>query len=213
MSSRAWRCFIFFLLTVNFGAPRAESTPLGLPSLKQTVVNVPYELLQLWTGRVNQLHASFTQDPCGDPLLRGQGHYQEDRRAHAEHRGDRERYLFPQWRHLRVPWCPEEGNTTPGSDPDAYATITMRLLSFKEEKIKTNMKNSNFSWWNVPCIRCVRHRCGETESMAVKEISYREKLYPCAVRLDRPLSQAHPSVLKRWIRLGLRAGHLFWLFI
>lgn len=66
---------LYFLLTVYFGAPLAESTPLGLPSLEQTVVNVPYELLQLWTGRVYQLHASFTQDPCCDPLLRSQGHY------------------------------------------------------------------------------------------------------------------------------------------
>lgn len=136
-------------------------------------------------GRVHYLRTGFTQDPCGDPLLGGQGHYQEAHRADTEHRGNRERYPFPQRRHFRSPWCPEEGNTTPGSDPEAQSAITMSLFySLKKKEITINMKKKLFLLVTCSMCRCVSHRGGETESMAVKEISYREKLYPCPVRLD-----------------------------
>lgn len=117
-----------FHLTVYSGASLAEATLLGLPSLEQTVVNVPDELLQLRVRRVHYLRAGFTQDPCAGPLLRGQSHYQQDHRGHTEHRGHRERDPFPQRRHLRSPWCPEDGNTTPGSDREAKAAISMSLF-------------------------------------------------------------------------------------
>lgn len=39
--------------------------------------------------------------------------------------------------------------------------------------------------------RCVSPRGGETESMAVKEISYREKLDPCPAHLDPAPSLTH----------------------
>lgn len=97
-------------------------------------------------GRVHYLRTGFTQDPCGDPLLGGQGHYQEAHRADTEHRGNRERYPFPQRRHFRSPWCPEEGNTTPGSDPEAQSAITMSLFySLKKKEITINMKKEAIS--------------------------------------------------------------------
>lgn len=114
--------------TVYLGAPVAEPTLLGLSSLEQAVVNVPDELLQLRVGRVHYLRPGFTQDPSGDPSLRGQGHDQEHHRADTEHRGHREGYPFPQRRHLTSPCCPEEGNTRPGSDRGAHSAITMSLL-------------------------------------------------------------------------------------
>lgn len=117
-----------FDLTVYFGAPVAEPAPLGLPSLEQAVVNVPDELLQLRVGRVHYLRPGFTQDPSGDPPLRGQGHDQEPHGADTEHRGHREGDPFPQRRHLTNPWCPQEGNTTPGSDRAARSAITMSLF-------------------------------------------------------------------------------------
>lgn len=97
-------------------------------------------------GRVHYLRTGFTQDPCGDPLLGGQGHYQEAHRADTEHRGNRERYPFPQRRHFRSPWCPEEGNTTPGSDPEAQSAISMSLFySLKKKEITINMKKKAIS--------------------------------------------------------------------
>lgn len=116
-----------FNLTVYLGAPLAEPALLGLSSLEQTVVNVPDEQVQLRMGRVHYLRPGFTQDPPGDPPLRGQGHDQENHGADTEHRGHRERYPFPQRRHLTSPWCPEDGNRTPGSEREAHSAITMSL--------------------------------------------------------------------------------------
>lgn len=115
-------------LTVYFGAPPAEPTPLGLASLEQAVVHVPDKLLQLREGRVHDVRSGFTQYPRRDPALRAQGHQQQQHRADTQRRGHRERYPLPQRRHLRGPWCPRGGNTTPGSDRDAHLVITMSLL-------------------------------------------------------------------------------------
>lgn len=81
---------------MNSGAPLAESTSLGLSSLEQTEVDVPDELLQLRVRRVHYFRTGFAKDPCGDPLLRGKGHNQKKHRTHAEDRGERERYPFPE---------------------------------------------------------------------------------------------------------------------
>lgn len=115
-------------LTVYFGAPPAEPTPLALASLEQAVVHVPNELLQLREGRVHDVRSGFTQYPRRDPPLRAQGHQQQQHRADTQRRGHRERYPLPQRRHLRGPWCPRGGNTTPGRDRDAHLVITMSLL-------------------------------------------------------------------------------------
>lgn len=83
-------------LTVYSGASLAESASLGLSSLEQTEVDVPDELLQLRVRRVHDLRTGFAKDPCGDPLLRGKGHNQENHRTHAEDRGEGECYPLPE---------------------------------------------------------------------------------------------------------------------
>lgn len=119
-------------LTVDFGASQPQPAPLGLSTLKQAVVNISHELVELRVRRVHDLHSGFTQDPTGGPAFRGQGHDQEDHRTDAQQRGHRERYPFPQARHLRSPWCPGGGNTTPGWNRGvhtdaALCAITMSL--------------------------------------------------------------------------------------
>lgn len=66
---------MYLYLTVYLGLSDPEPTLLGLSSLKQTVVNVPHELIQLRRGRVYYLRPGFAQEPPGDPSLRGQGHH------------------------------------------------------------------------------------------------------------------------------------------
>lgn len=115
-------------LTVYLGAPLAEPTLLGLAPLEQAVVNVPDELLQLRERRIHYVSSGFTQYPRPDPVLRRQGHHQQDHRGNTQRRGHRERYPLPQRRHLMAPWWPGVGNTTPGSDRDATLAINMSLL-------------------------------------------------------------------------------------
>lgn len=78
------------------GASVAESASLGLSSLEQTEVDVPDELLHLRVRRVHYLRTGFAKDSCGDPLLSGKGHNLENHRTHAEDRGERECYPFPE---------------------------------------------------------------------------------------------------------------------
>lgn len=173
-------------LTVYSGVPPAEPALLGLSSLEQAVVYVPDELVQLRMRRVHYIRPGFTQDPSGDPPLRGQGHHQESHRADTEHRGHRERYPFPQRRHLTSPWCPEEGNTTPGCDREAHSAITMSLIySLEKEKIIIIGEIVRL-FLLVNCCMCVsQRRRNRIYSLAVKEISHRGEtlslLYPCSI--------------------------------
>lgn len=55
-----------------------------------------------------------------------------------------------------------------------------------------------FSWWCVPWEQSCSRRGGETESMAVKEISYREKLYPCMLHCSWTLLLSPSATLYTW---------------
>lgn len=171
-------------------------------------------------GRVHYLRTGFTQDPCGDPLLGGQGHYQEAHRADTEHRGNRERYPFPQRRHFRSPWCREEGNTTPGSDPEAQSAITMSLFySLKKKEITINMKKrSYFSQWHVLCVDVwVTEEEKPNLWRSKRSLTGRNSIpAPCAwILLPLSLSLS-PTLLciqmmNSPFRLGLWAGNVSWL--
>lgn len=115
-------------LTVDFGAPAAQTALLALPSLEQTVVDVPHELVQLGMRRVHDVHSGLAQDPPSDPPLRGQGHHQEDRRAEAQCRGRGERHPFPQGRHRsRAHRAPRKVTRRRGSELGSAPAVTISL--------------------------------------------------------------------------------------
>lgn len=104
-------------LTVYFGAADAEPTSPCFPALKEAVVNVSRELLELWTRRVHQIYSCLTQSGSGDPALGGQCHNQKNHGTDAEYRGEGEHDLFPESWHFTNPIPPikskTQSNTTP----------------------------------------------------------------------------------------------------
>lgn len=104
-------------LTVYFGAADAEPTSPCFPALKEAVVNVSRELLELWIRRVHQIYSCLTQCGSGDPALGGQCHNQKYHRTDAEYRSEGEHDLFPESWHFTNPIPPikskTQSNTTP----------------------------------------------------------------------------------------------------
>lgn len=104
-------------LTVYLGAANAEPTSPCFPALKEAVVNVSRELLELWTRRVHQIYSCLTQSGSGDPALGGQRHNQKNHRTDAENRSEGEHDLFPESWHLTNPIPPIKSKTQRNTIP------------------------------------------------------------------------------------------------
>lgn len=87
------------ILTVYFETTTAQTAFPHFATLKEPVINVSSELLELRVRCVHQINPSLTQDGRGDPALSGESHDQEHHRADAQYGAYREHDTLPHSRH------------------------------------------------------------------------------------------------------------------